>query len=922
MKISVAKLVFIVAVAAVAGIKPATGQQPVLRDNYHKAPKGLDGRNIALWQSHGKYYNIEKNRWLWQRAHLMQTIEDLYTTSYVLDLLVPMLENAGAYVMLPRERDLNNVEVIIDADSPATPGYSEISTEKKWTDAPKPGFKMPSSGNLADRQNPFCEGHVRQIATVGSNADTSSASWNAEIPRDGEYTVYISYASLPNSSDAVKYTVHSLRGDETFTVNQTMGGSTWISLGSFPFAAGRQEIPIVTVSNAATGTNIGRIVTADAVRIGGGMGNVARGDDGITSGLPRWQEGARYWLQWAGAPVEVYSKTDYENDYSDDFNSRPLWVNYISGGSSKNPKEKGLGIPIDIAFALHTDAGTTPDSTIVGTLGIYSTDGGTRLGDGRRRTTNRILTESIVNNVVNDMQSLHEPMWTKRKTRDRKYAEARIPKVPSALVELLSHQNFADMRHGQNPQFRFDAARAIYKGILKYFHYAKGDYVVQPLPVSAFMIEDRGEGKYRLKWEATVDSLEETAVPSRYYVEMAEGTSDVFLKVAEETSTSYEFKAKPGIIYNFRIIAANKGGISFPSELLSVCHYNNGNPQVLIVNNFTRLSAPDWFETPEEAGFLDQLDYGVPYRRNIAYSGSQYNFDRESPWVDDEIEPGFGASHADYDGRPVAGNTFDYPRIHGAAIAAARYPFISTSLEGYLRSNYRNSIVDVITGKQKEVRMGNSDAPTRFKAFPPELQKKLREHTALKGSLLVSGTFIASDLFANPFSSDSTMQADAAFARQILGIEHESAFAAVSGEVDILPFWANCHSGDGKLQYASRPNEKIYVVESPDAIVSAERGISQTIMRYSENGKSAAVASNRNESAVITMGFPFEAIKAGSDRDMLMAQMLMYLRTTPLPIRPQPAPTIRFDRNYRFPTGTPASKDSAKIEITTYRDDF
>lgn len=892
----------------------AMAQQPVVRDNAHKSPKGLAGRNIALWQSHGKYFNIEKNRWMWQRAHLHQTIEDLYSASYVLELLVPMLENAGAYVMLPRERDLNDVEVIIDADSPATAGYTEISTSKKWTTATQPGFKMPA-GNLTDRQNPFAEGTVRAVTTVASAADASTASWNACIPRAGVYTIYISYASLPNSSDAVRYTVHSLRGDETFTVNQTMGGGTWMALGSFPLSEGEQEIPIVSVSNVASGANVGRVVTADAVRIGGGMGNVARGEDGVTSGVARWMEGARYWLQWAGAPVEVYSKTEYEDDYSDDFNSRPLWVNYIAGGSSKMPDDDGLGIPIDLSFALHTDAGTTPDSTIVGTMGIYSTDGGTRLGDGRRRTACRDLTESIVNNVVNDIQHLHEPLWTKRKTRDRKYAEARIPKVPAALVELLSHQNFADMRHGLNPQFRFDVARAIYKGMLKYLYGAKGGYVVQPLPVRGFMIEDRGEGRYRLKWKATVDSIEPTAMPTKYYVEMSEGESDVYLKVAEETSTAYEFEAREGIIYNFRIIAANAGGVSFPSETLSLCHFNNDNPQVLIVNGFTRLSAPDWLETPEEAGFLDQLDYGVSYRRNIAYSGSQHNFDRESQWVDDEVDPGVGASDSKYDGIPIAGNSFDYPRTHGAAIAAARYPFISTSLEGYLNHNYTNTIIDLIIGKQKEVRMGNIEAPTRFKAFPDALQKKMRRHTSRKGSLLVSGTFIASDLFANPFSPDSVMRVDAAFARQVLGIEHESAFAAVSGKVEVQPFWANCHHAGDRLQYASKPNGSVYAVESPDAVASAVRGKSHTILTYAENGKSAAVASNSKESAVITIGFPFETIIGENERNRLMEQMLLFLRTTPLPIQSQPTMSVVFDRNYRFPTGMPPTVDDAEIEL-------
>ncbi|MBD5229638.1 MAG: xanthan lyase [Bacteroidales bacterium] len=893
----------------------AAARQPVVRDDFHKAPKGLDGRNIALWQSHGRYFNIDKNRWLWQRAHLMQTIEDTYSTSYVLDLLVPMLENAGAYVMLPRERDINDVEVIIDADSPSTPGYSEVSTAKKWGDASVAGFRMPD-GNLKDRQNPFTEGKVRAITTVTNPDDESLATWNATIPRDGEYTLYISYASLPNSSDAVKYTVHSLRGDETFTVDQTMGGGTWIALGSFPFAKGKQDLPLVTVTNLANAANAGKTVTADAVRIGGGMGNVARGKDGQVSGLPRWLEGARYWLQWAGAPADVYSKTDYENDYTDDFNSRPLWVNYLTGGSERYPKGKGLGIPVDLAFALHTDAGTTPDSTIVGTMGIYCTDGGTRLGDGRRRTVCRDLTESIVNTVVNDLQTLHEPLWTKRKTRDRKYAEARIPQVPSALVELLSHQNFADMRHGQNPQFRFDAARAIYKGMLKYLYGAKGGYVVQPLPVSSFLIEDRGHGKYMLRWEPTPDPLESSAMPDSYYVELSEGDSNIYIKVAEESSPRYEFKAEPGVIYNFRIIAANKGGISFPSETLSLCHMDNDNPQVLIVNGFTRLSSPDFFDTQDEAGFLNQLDHGVPYRRNIAYAGAQYNFDRSSEWVDDEVDPGFGASYSDFDGRPVAGNTFDYPRVHGAAIAAAGYPFISASLSGYLNHNYKNSIIDLILGKQKEVQPGNAEAATRFKAFPAELQQKLREHTGRKGSLLVSGAYIASDLYVNPFSPDSAMRADARFAAEVLGIAHESSFAAVSGKVNVLPFWANSYRDGNDVAYASQLSEEIYVVESPDAIVSADRGVSQSIMTYDENGKSAAVASRHNGSGVIAMGFPFETIRGARDRDMLMAQMLLYLRTTRLPIQEQPKPTVKFDHNYRFPTGTPASCSDADIEIT------
>ena len=55
---------------------------------------GLQNRHIALWQSHGFYYEAKLDRWEWQRARIFQTVEDLYTQSYVLPFLVPMLENA------------------------------------------------------------------------------------------------------------------------------------------------------------------------------------------------------------------------------------------------------------------------------------------------------------------------------------------------------------------------------------------------------------------------------------------------------------------------------------------------------------------------------------------------------------------------------------------------------------------------------------------------------------------------------------------------------------------------------------------------------------------------------------------------------------------------------------------------------------
>ena len=93
------------------------GNPIVTRINDKKFSRGLQGRNIALWQSHGRYYDQRSERWRWQRPCLFQTCEDMFTQSFVIPYLVPMIENAGGYVLMPRERDTQTNEVISDNDA-------------------------------------------------------------------------------------------------------------------------------------------------------------------------------------------------------------------------------------------------------------------------------------------------------------------------------------------------------------------------------------------------------------------------------------------------------------------------------------------------------------------------------------------------------------------------------------------------------------------------------------------------------------------------------------------------------------------------------------------------------------------------------------------------------------------------------------
>ena len=64
--------------------------------------------------------------------------------------------------------------------------------------------------------------------------------------------------------------------------------------------SGKTGPATVIISGIGLGTVSYTHLCADAVRFGGGMGNISRG--GKTSGLPRYLEGARYAAQWSGFP--------------------------------------------------------------------------------------------------------------------------------------------------------------------------------------------------------------------------------------------------------------------------------------------------------------------------------------------------------------------------------------------------------------------------------------------------------------------------------------------------------------------------------------------------------------------------------------------------------------------------------------------
>ena len=816
-------------------------------DNYW--PLGLSGRHIALWQSHGYYWDAENERWDWQRSPNHRTIEDVFTQSYVLPFLMPMLENAGAVVICPRERDPQVNEVVCDNDESFSPSGKEgvrkagrYSEKGQWSDAGV-GFADAKEA-YQEQENPFTMGSARMAeAVLNDKKEPARIFWRPDIPQKGEYAVYVSYKSFANSTTDARYTVHYLGGQRTLHVNQQMGGGTWVYLGTFPFAKGIDGYVELTTRSSSAG-----LVSADAVRFGGGMGKIERG--GSVSGMPAYIEGALYSMQYGGIDLSLFDR--WEDEYTKDYAGRGRWVQDMAGGSRVNPNEKGRHIPVDLSLAWHSDAGVTPNDSIIGTLAIYTltNKGAAQFPNGEDRMSSRLLCDLVQTQVVDDIRALFEPLWIRRQLWDRSYSECRTPNVPALLLELHSHLNFADMRYGLDPQFRFTSARAVYKGMLKYLSARYGcNYAVLPLPVNSFQVRI-DNGKAILSWKATDDPLEPTAVPTHYrvYTRVGDGGFDSGMQA---NGTSVSINLEEGHLYSFKVTACNDGGESFPSEVLCGGYSSKNARKVVVVNNFTRVSAPSWFDTPQYAGFTDDLDSGVPWGRDLLYAGSVNQFARDHAWTDDD-NPGFGGCFTDKAGQIVAGNSFDFAAQHGRAIFHSGFTVESSSAEAF-NGNSGAFAADIICGKQLTTRIGRGAVPDRYTVFTDSLQTALRRFTEAGGNVLISGAYIGTDAWDVVYQGvEKGPESTRNFIKEVLGYEWVTNFGDATGKV--MPARG---SGMPNASYNKDWSPLVYRVENADGIKPAS-GKGKILMRYQSTLIPAAVWFEGPTYKVAAFGFPLE----------------------------------------------------------------
>jgi hypothetical protein len=234
--------------------------------------------------------------------------------------------------------------------------------------------------------------------------------------------------------------------------------------------------------------------------------------------------------------------------------------------------------------------------------------------------------------------------------------------------------------------------------------------------------------------------------------------------------------------------------------------------------------------------------------------------------------PGHGASHADFENKIIAGNTFDFVSVHGNTLKELGFSFASSSDEALEDksinlNNYK--FIDLILGEEKSTKWVrpefDSTKGVQFKTFSKELQNVLKDYLFNGGNLFLSGAHIASDMIQT--SKDKN---DIVFIKEILKFDLASPSASKTGIVKSIRDEMSALS----LEFNTKFNDKIYSVESPDGLIPING--SRSIFRYSENQIDAGIF-YKKDYGIIALGFPFETIIGSEKRLELMKRILELL---------------------------------------------
>ncbi|MEZ4268823.1 MAG: N-acetylmuramoyl-L-alanine amidase [Myxococcota bacterium] len=784
----------------------------------HHGGAPLAGKVVYFSPGHGFYWSDPSvlGRWATQRGATHGVVEDFVNAEAVAHYLVPLLLNAGATVFTVRETDLQPNRVVVDAESGGTTStegggiYEEFGT---WKDSTVAGYRA-GLGPVADASNPHARGKNRVAATT-AGPGAPEARFTPKIPADGQYAVYVTYSQDASRARDAHYLVRHAGGQSHVRVNQERHGATWVLLGSWRFSKGQNPATGSVTLVADSALEPGDFVSADAVRFGGGMGEIQRGTgsppaSGPTSGRPRWEECSRYAIQSNGAPQSVWDSSS--DDHSDDITARSRYAAW-----QNEPGEDAVYV------SWHTNA---PDGGRGTSTYVYGPNPVNNSYQFTGTPGSDVLANLLQDEIVNDIRSSFVPTWKDRGVYSAYFGElnpSHNSEMPAALVEAAFHATEADAVELREPRFRYVLARAFQQAIVKYFAVRDGlPARLLPDPPTSLSVRAEGPTSARLRWKAPptdTEGLAGDAATGYVIYRSRDGRAfDDGLPLASGATSALLTSLPAGVPTFFRVTATNAGGESMPTSTVGVLlPCAGGKTEALVVQGFYRL---DFASAPRED--LSPFALGVLGRF-----------------------------------RQSAMNTYDYVVEHGLALADAGVPFDSAEASAVVTG-------DAPLSAYRWVDWQLGEESTIDSTLDPTERGLLADWLGEGGgrALVISGAELLWDLEAKGDTGST------AFAQGTLGAGYVADDANTYG----LAAGTGPLAGIGPLSFDDG-TQGTYDVDYPDVL--SPLGGAQTILAY-DNGAGAAatrlVAAQGYRAYVF--GFPLETLVSPEARSAVMAALV------------------------------------------------
>ncbi|MDY0018891.1 MAG: hypothetical protein RBT47_02710, partial [Anaerolineae bacterium] len=381
------------------------------------------------------------------------------------------------------------------------------------------------------------------------------------------------------------------------------------------------------------------------------------------------------------------------------------------------------------------------------------------------------------------------------------------------LLEVAYHDHVENANALKDPRFNQIAARAIYQGIVHYFH--GKDAITLPEPPTHLRVQNQGDGQVRVAWSPSpTDAGDEgllggAATAYRVYTSpdgFAWGTA---LPVIGSTAMTLTGRTAGETLY-VRVTAVNAGGESFPTEVLGARVGNT--PSLLIVNGYDKLN---------RFGLVQEVD---------PTEGPNLRMDLERI------------------------NSRDYTVHHGQAVPTA-YAWDSASNEAVASGavdliDY--PMVDWILGEESTEEDGTLNAAER---------SKLTTFLAQDGALLISGTELAWELEEEGSAPD------------FLHTQLRTAYVSDdAGTYQVAPVAGRAFDGMGTFLFDA-PGE--YDADYPDVLTPWSGSTAAAALTYGSGGTAAVQFADGCE-RLLVLGFPLEVVRPDA-RPLVMAKALDFL---------------------------------------------